>query len=81
MARENYFMYLSSTENKLIFREYSMDIVYTIPLYFSSLKKDTYTLPCFELVKEKRNKLEFKIYKGSALDSGYDMEYIDIKYW
>ena len=81
MPRTNYFMYLSTQKNQLVFQEYDNDVVYTIPLYFNSLKKDDYTLPCFNLVKEKGNNLEIKVYHGSELDSQYDHEMIDIRYW
>lgn len=81
MPRESYFMYLSTAKNQLIFMDYSKEIVYTINLYFNSLKKDDVTLPCFEIEKEKKNVITFKIYKGSEPGSQYDSEYIDIRYW
>ena len=81
MPRESYFMYLSTAKNKLVFMDYSKEVKYEIPLYFNSLKKEDLTLPCFEIEKEKKNTITFKIYKGSALGSGYDGEYVDIRYW
>lgn len=81
MERETYYMYLSTTLNQLVFKEYSGDVVYTIPLYFTSLKKDPYTLPCFEVMEEKRKRLTIRVNKGSAIGSDYDSKYIDITNW
>ena len=81
MPRESYFMYLSTAKNKLIFMDYSKEVKYEIPLYFNSLKKDELTLPCFEIEKEKKIVITFKIHKSSELGHGYDSEYIDIRYW
>lgn len=81
MARDTYFMYLSSGNNQLVFRDYSKDVLHTIPLYFSSIVRDTYTLPCFEVEKEKNNTLVLRIYRGSALGNSYDTKYLDIRYW
>jgi hypothetical protein len=81
MERETYYMYLSTTLNQLVFKEYSGDVVYTIPLYFTSLKKDSHTLPCFEVIEEKRKRLTIRVNKGSAIGSGYDSKYLDITNW
>lgn len=81
MPRDKYFMYLSTSDKQLVFRDYSKDIKYTIPLFFTSLYRDTYTLPAFEIQRETSTNLTFKVYKGSALGSEYETEYINIKYW
>lgn len=81
MERDTYFMYLSVNTRQLVFRDYSKDVVYSLPLYFTSLQTDALTLPAFEIEKEKNKTITFKIYKGSKLGSGYDTEYVDIRVW
>lgn len=79
--KEDYYFYLSTYLNQIVFKEYSGDVVKTVPLYFTSLKHDGHTLPCFDIAEETSRKINIRVYHGSAIGSKYDTHYINTKNW
>lgn len=81
IERDDFIIYLTSTDNKLHFMDYGKEERYSIQLYFSELKHTELTHPAFEIYSENRGVILFKIYQGRELKYDYDSKTVNTNYW
>ena len=74
-------MYLTSTDNKLHFIDYSKEEKVTLQLYFSEMKNNELSHPAFSIRREAENFISLDVYKGRELAYDYETFGVNIKTW
>ena len=81
MERDKYIMYISRSDKKLKFIDYTGEQKYEVQLYFTTMDSDELHHPAFEINYDKKNYLVLWIYKGRDLAYDYDQVHIDTINW
>lgn len=77
VARENCYIYMDKNTRSLRFMDYTNRLLYEIPLSFIEMEYDDFTHPAFEIYKDYKGNMYFKIYKGRELHFDYDDYIVD----
>ena len=76
-----YIMYLTSSDNKLHFIDYSKEEKVTLQLYFSEMKHNELSHPAFSIRRETDSFVSVDIYKGRELAYDYETYGISLRTW